>query len=80
MSDILSGFTNGYSLHHKHTAKQCNIGKIIRCIDKNLKVVRFFVDDIKKDIVVWAKGMNDPHGKFEDLALYPGQYNVRGQR
>ena len=50
----MSGFTNGYSLHHKHIAKQCNIGKVIRYNGKNMKVVRFFIDDMKKDIVVWA--------------------------
>ena len=62
-SEILSGFTNGYSLHHKHIAKKCNVGKVIRYKGNNMKVVRFFINNIKKYIVVWAKDMNAPHGK-----------------
>ena len=63
MSDILNDFTNGYSLHHKHIAKQCNVGKVIRYKDNNMKLVSFFIDDIKKDIVVWANNVDDPHGE-----------------
>eukprot|EP00957_Ditylum_brightwellii_P089237 6795489-Ditylum_brightwellii.AAC.1 len=28
-----------------------------------MEVVRFFIDDMKKDIVVWAKDMKEQHGK-----------------
>eukprot|EP00957_Ditylum_brightwellii_P049671 3766758-Ditylum_brightwellii.AAC.1 len=63
MSGILSGFTSGYSVHHKHIAKQCSIGKVIRYKGNNIEVVRFFIDDIKKDIVVWAKDMKQKHRK-----------------
>eukprot|EP00957_Ditylum_brightwellii_P120437 9189243-Ditylum_brightwellii.AAC.1 len=67
MSDILSGFPNGYILHHNHIAKKCNMGKVTMYNDKSMEVVRFFIDAIKKDIVVWAKDMNEQHCKAINL-------------
>eukprot|EP00957_Ditylum_brightwellii_P118719 9054895-Ditylum_brightwellii.AAC.1 len=63
MSDILNDFTNAYSLHHKYITKQCNAKKVIQYNGKNMKVARFFIDGIKKDIVVWAKDIKEQHGK-----------------
>eukprot|EP00957_Ditylum_brightwellii_P143487 10931233-Ditylum_brightwellii.AAC.1 len=32
-----------------------------------MEVARFFIDNIKKDIVVWAQDVNDQHGKATKL-------------
>eukprot|EP00957_Ditylum_brightwellii_P184296 14038118-Ditylum_brightwellii.AAC.1 len=45
---------NQESLHHKHIAKQCSVGKVIRYKGNDMEDARFFIDDIKKDIVVWV--------------------------
>eukprot|EP00957_Ditylum_brightwellii_P005030 382900-Ditylum_brightwellii.AAC.1 len=63
MSDILSGFTSGYSVHHKHIAKQYNIESVIKYKSNNIEVVRFLIDGVKKGIVIWAEDMKEKHGK-----------------